>query len=170
MRFVLSPDKKLVLDYNNKLPGRGCYLCPDRRCIEEGLKKGAISRAFNGEVETRSIEALIAAVSERIAQQFNAFFSLALRGRYIVQGSDAVERRLKKDGICLILLDSTMSESSMISWQGRAQNRSLHLRTIPDEIGFSERAQNRKVFGITDEGLGSQLIRELDRFGKINAC
>ncbi len=170
LRFVLSPSNVLVLDYNNKLPGRGCYLCPDRSCIEKALKTRAFSKTFKCDVQAGPIEALTGAISDRIAKQVQAFFSLSLRSRKILLGTDAVEGKLKKRSICLILLESVMSDSQKESWKRRSLGMSLPLRVVPDAIDLEALAGNRKVFGVTDEEIGAQLIKELDRFEKINAC
>jgi uncharacterized protein len=37
-------DGTLVIDGERRLPGRGVYLCPSRKCADQARRKGAIPR------------------------------------------------------------------------------------------------------------------------------
>jgi hypothetical protein len=45
LRIVRSEDGDLRIDRTGRAPGRGAYLHPDTRCVEEALKRG-LARAF----------------------------------------------------------------------------------------------------------------------------
>lgn len=46
IRFV-SINETLTADIENKLPGRGAYICPERECLESACrKKDAFQRAL----------------------------------------------------------------------------------------------------------------------------
>lgn len=38
IRLVRTPQGELCLDPGGKLSGRGAYICPQRRCLEQALK------------------------------------------------------------------------------------------------------------------------------------
>ncbi|MDD5189857.1 MAG: YlxR family protein [Dehalococcoidales bacterium] len=42
VRIVRMADGSVAVDEKGKLPGRGCYLCRNRKCWEEGLKANRI--------------------------------------------------------------------------------------------------------------------------------
>lgn len=46
VRYVLSPQGDIVVDYRRKLPGRGVYTCIDRGCLETAVKRGQLSRSL----------------------------------------------------------------------------------------------------------------------------
>lgn len=46
IRIVRSPEGEIQQDPTGKKPGRGAYLCPNRRCWEQALKKGRLERSL----------------------------------------------------------------------------------------------------------------------------
>ncbi len=44
-----------VIDREQKLPGRGCYLCDNEKCLEKALKKKAFSRALKKEISNEAL-------------------------------------------------------------------------------------------------------------------
>ena len=53
-RIVIYDDKP-VIDVNHDLPGRGCYLCKNEKCLETALKKKAFSRALKTEISNEAL-------------------------------------------------------------------------------------------------------------------
>ena len=54
-------DGRLVLDPTQVRPGRGAYLHPDRRCIEQALRRRAVGRALkvtNASVDASDLDEL----------------------------------------------------------------------------------------------------------------
>jgi ribosomal protein L7Ae-like RNA K-turn-binding protein len=50
IRFVLDPDRKLVPDLAERLPGRGMWLSAKADVLEHALRRGAFAKAARGEV------------------------------------------------------------------------------------------------------------------------
>lgn len=48
VRYVLNPQGEVVVDYRNKLPGRGVYTCFEFECIEAAVKRGQLRRSLRG--------------------------------------------------------------------------------------------------------------------------
>ena len=53
-RLVLS-DGEPVIDKKQVMPGRGCYLCKNEKCIETAIKKRAFSRALKTEITNEAL-------------------------------------------------------------------------------------------------------------------
>jgi predicted RNA-binding protein YlxR (DUF448 family) len=51
VRLVRKADGRVGIDRSGAAPGRGAYVCPDRTCVEEALKRGRLAHAFRGPVE-----------------------------------------------------------------------------------------------------------------------
>lgn len=47
IRVVKSPEGAVSLDFKNKLPGRGAYLCKNPDCLKKAVKTRALERAFS---------------------------------------------------------------------------------------------------------------------------
>ena len=58
VRVVRTPEGTVVVDPTGKRNGRGAYLCAQRSCWEEALKKDRLSRALRTNVSAQDAEAL----------------------------------------------------------------------------------------------------------------
>ncbi len=57
MRLVLTPEGKVEVDPGGKRPGRGAYLCRQKRCWEIAIERRSLDRALKTHLddETRSM-------------------------------------------------------------------------------------------------------------------
>jgi hypothetical protein len=62
IRVVRTPKGTLEIDAKGKRPGRGAYLCRDRKCWEAALQQGRLSHALKCEVSAEEVAALRAVV------------------------------------------------------------------------------------------------------------
>src|SRR5690606_13301892 len=51
IRFVAGPDGTVVPDLKRKLPGRGCWVTADRRCVDKAAAKNLFPRALRTAVK-----------------------------------------------------------------------------------------------------------------------
>ena len=59
IRAVKSPDGEVSLDSKGKMPGRGAYLCPERRsALKKAMKSKALERAFSVQIPEEVYEEL----------------------------------------------------------------------------------------------------------------
>jgi uncharacterized protein len=64
MRVVRSPAGEVAIDPGGRAAGRGAYLCRAAECIENAIKKGALSRALGTPFPADLREALIAETAD----------------------------------------------------------------------------------------------------------
>jgi len=54
---IAKPETHLIIDEDQKLPGRGVYLCKEKlTCFEEALKRKAIERSLKKEISEEDKE------------------------------------------------------------------------------------------------------------------
>ncbi len=46
LRFVLTRETGVVEDRRGRLPGRGAYICNNKQCLEQAVKKNRLNKAF----------------------------------------------------------------------------------------------------------------------------
>ena len=168
VRFVISPSNDAVLDYSSKLPGRGCYLCPDRNCIEKSIKSKAFQRAFKCNVNVGSAEDIIEATLERVRRKVSYFIALAVRCKKASLGTMAVEKDMKKGRLCLLLLMSGISVKMKEKWKRSATKEGVCCKDIYSISEVESIIGNRRVLGIGDPGISGALIQELERVDKLS--
>jgi len=58
IRVVKSPEGEISLDFTEKKPGRGAYVCREPGCFKKVIKSNAFSRAFKTQVSADIIAEL----------------------------------------------------------------------------------------------------------------
>ena len=62
LRICKSSDGAVKPDYERRLPGRGAYICDDRKCAERLSKSHALDRAFKMQVDSEIYERIAMAL------------------------------------------------------------------------------------------------------------
>ena len=52
---VVCIDGEPEIDIDKVLPGRGCYVCSNQKCIEQAIKKRAFSRALRTDISNEAL-------------------------------------------------------------------------------------------------------------------
>ncbi|MDD3706367.1 MAG: YlxR family protein [Clostridiaceae bacterium] len=51
IRIVRNPEGKVEIDKVGKAPGRGCYICPNLKCLEAAVKAKRVENALEAAVD-----------------------------------------------------------------------------------------------------------------------
>lgn len=62
IRLVLSPEGEISLDPTGKKPGRGAYVCRNRNCLQQAIKRHQFDKNLKARVDEAVIAALTAAL------------------------------------------------------------------------------------------------------------
>jgi len=55
VRFVRTPDSKIILDPSGKISGRGAYICLDEDCFNEMKKRKRLAKELNVEIDNERV-------------------------------------------------------------------------------------------------------------------
>jgi hypothetical protein len=58
IRIVRTPEEEVTVDERGKQSGRGAYLCPQRICWEQALRRRVLDRALKVSLDEETIAAL----------------------------------------------------------------------------------------------------------------
>ena len=104
LRFVIAPDGSVVPDLDEKLPGRGLWLRPERDILRAACAKGAFSKAARR--ETRPPDDLAAQVERLLRRRCLDLIGLARRSGALVAGFEKVRAFLASEHAGLLLAAS----------------------------------------------------------------
>ncbi len=96
LRYALSPGGQVLLDYRQRLPGRGVYTCCSRRCLALAIKKQAFGRGFRKNHRQLDLEDLLRQLKDAIAGKVLSLVGMARKAGMINLGSNAVLTVLKR--------------------------------------------------------------------------
>lgn len=113
IRYVVGPDKAIVVDYRHRLPGRGAYTCISRKCIVDAVKNGCFSRAFRQETAkcdpTTLQEAAVAAISQRVL----GLIGIARKAGGVVTGTSMLQTSLSRGDISYLVVAHDAADGSV---------------------------------------------------------
>lgn len=101
LRFVVSPDGRVVFDVNARLPGRGLWLKPGRDMIETAATKGLFSKAARRSVIVP--DGLATQVTAGLKRRCLDRLGLARRAGLVAMGFEKVRARIAEGGVALLL-------------------------------------------------------------------
>ena len=101
LRFVISPDSKVVLDLACSLPGRGLWLTASRTALERAIDDNLFSRVAkcSATVDT----SLVDNVEAELANRALNYLGLARRSQRIVTGYQQVMLALKAGDVAVLV-------------------------------------------------------------------
>ncbi len=105
----------VIIDYTEKLPGRGAYICPEKECIEKLLKPGAggiLSRALKRSVEPPLKEAFYNELSGKIKRKASALLGMARKAGLAEYGFDASLNASRKTPGGVMVVSDDLAENS----------------------------------------------------------
>jgi predicted RNA-binding protein YlxR (DUF448 family) len=166
LRFVLAPDRTVVPDLQQKLPGRGVYTCMNASCLGLAAKKKQFSRGFKGEVLGAEAETLMQQVTDKLEERIASYISLANKGGKIVSGSDQVLEKLKKGGAGILFVATDISVD--IGEKFRAVAKLKEVRCVAmftkERLGGLIGKELRSVLAVLDSGFVRSIDLETEKY------
>jgi predicted RNA-binding protein YlxR (DUF448 family) len=93
IRFVAGPDGSVVPDLKRQLPGRGCWVTPERALIEKAIAKKLFARALKRDVKTGP--ELLALLDRLMAQQLAGMMNMARKAGQFISGATKVDAAVR---------------------------------------------------------------------------
>ena len=170
VRYVTAPDGTLLVDYRQRLPGRGCYTCATLQCLRIAVKRKAFQRSIrdaNLQVEPASLEEqLFQAVRQKIA----SLLGMARKSGQTASGSQAVIDGLRSNaGVAVVLLAEDVSQAigdkiHTLSLRNKVWcSRLFNKQVIGQLLGKEERS----AVAVTSGSLAEALLIELQRYEQL---
>lgn len=157
LRFVISPDRTVVFDVSEKLPGAGIWLVADKEIVQKAVDKKLFNKAADGVVSIPTD--LATDVETLLKQKCISLLGLARKSGYLVFGYEGVKKAIGT-GETVIAFEATDA----------AENGKNKLFRPNDEIQIFECLSREELGQITGQEsqvhvavLRSQIARELTR-------
>ena len=163
VRFVVSPDGRIVADVGERLPGRGLWVRADRAALDLACRKNLFRRVAGAPVSVP--DDLVARLEDQLLRRCIDLVGLARRAGEAVFGFEKAREWLAagRVGLLLAAVDGDPRD--------RARLRTLS-RDVPviefltaDELGRAT-GRPRTVHGVVARGrLAATILRECGRLG-----
>jgi len=170
VRYVLSPQGQVLVDYRHKLPGRGAYTCLERSCIDSAVKRRQFDRAFSSNVRELDASVLRDAVRQQVRERILNLLGMARKSATVLSGSSLVLESLGgRTGLALVLVADDVSAaigekvSAKAAMVGIPCFRLFDKGVLGQVLGKGERS----VVALKDGLLAETVKNEMSRYEKI---
>lgn len=170
VRYVLSPQGEVLVDYGRKLPGRGGYTCCDLACLETAVKRKQFERIFTGRCVPPSCQGLKEALVNQVRQRIANLVGMARKSNVVMSGSSLVMAELKRDsGLSLVLLSEDLSPTIATKVKSIAESRGVPCYVIFDKgyLGQLMGKGERSVVALRSGPLAETINNEILRYKQI---
>ena len=159
IRFVVGPDRSIVPDLAENLPGRGLWVKADHDVIDQATKKGLFARAAKDSVQADPQLAGLAA--RLLRRRCLDYLGLAKRSGNAVLGQTQVEAELKAGRLALLVVAEDAKEE--LAAGGLFASRSFNRSELGAALGYDQSV----YIGLKPHKLTEKLKTELIRLEKI---
>ena len=167
VRYVLAPDGTVMVDYRQKLPGRGAYTCLTAECIRDAVKRGQFERTFRGRNQRPDAAVLIEDLARQLAEKVDSLIGMVRKSGMVVGGSNGVLAALDKgEPLACILLARDISENigERVRRRALAADVPVQVWGEKDHLGQLIGREERSVVGVKKGRIGSALAEGLKRY------
>jgi len=169
IRFVLAPDKTIVVDYRHRLPGRGAYTCIDRGCIDTAVARNCFDRAFRQKLPAQQGEELVSAVAEAIGQRLLGLLGIARKAGGVASGTSQIQAILDRGEVHLLIAAVDAPAGTVSKALKTAEAHGVKTARFADResLGRVAGRDGRSLIGITNEQFAESLALEIKRLQQI---
>lgn len=108
LRFVISPERVVVFDVNEKLPGTGIWLYPTASNLKNAIQKKLFYKAAGGTVTIP--EELFESIQKTLKERCLNLLGLARKAGYLVFGFEGVKKAIETQEIIIAFEATDSSE------------------------------------------------------------
>lgn len=144
-RIVAGPESQVVVELDNRLPGRGAYCCIGLKCIDKGMIAKRLAHALRTSVQVPTREEVLTRLGSLLAGKIEGLLGAASRKRVAAAGREAALRaaRAEKGGRLFFAADVSKGTRSDIEGFD-----SLVVGEIPLTMAEMGRILNRPPVGV----------------------
>jgi len=167
IRFIQTPDMEILPDLESRLPGRGAYVCIDKRCLNAAIAQRQFKRSFKHDVTVMPAEQLIEHVRLQLHNRIIGLIGLANKAGLITGGSSMVIdalRSKKKPGFVIVAKDVSEAIGDKIIQAATVHRVQQRTVLTKDDFGVILGKAHRRAIAVASGGFVAQLVRAIDRY------
>lgn len=126
VRFVRSPEGTVLVDYREKLPGRGAYTCLNVECIKQAVSRRQFDRAFRTACQQLSVDVLTGELTDALHEHLAALLGMARKSSQALSGGNQVLDALDRpEKLAVVILAEDVSEGVAEKIERKARGRGI---------------------------------------------
>ncbi|MDA3903686.1 MAG: DUF448 domain-containing protein [Desulfuromusa sp.] len=170
VRYVVAPDGAVLVDYRQRLPGRGAYTCIATQCLLDAVKKNSFQRCFKGRYRSVDPVALTQQLIMAVEHKISSLIGMSRKSGQFIAGSNSVIAALKKESsFALIIIATDISVAIGRKIETLALRGDIYIAHLYDKqkIGQLLGKEERSVIAVQTGLLADSLLNELHMYRQL---
>ncbi|SEA66349.1 LSU ribosomal protein L7AE [Desulfuromusa kysingii] len=170
VRYVVAPDGEVLVDYRQRLPGRGAYTCISWDCLQTAVARNSFQRSFKGQCHDVDATSLLEQLNAAVEQKIFNLIGMSRKSKQFIAGSNAVVDALKKGtSLALIVMATDISTSIKTKIETLAIKKKIYTAHLSDKqkIGQMLGKEERSVMAVQPGLLADSLLTELHVYRRL---
>ncbi len=169
VRYVLSPGGDVLVDYRQRLPGRGAYTHIDPECVRAAVKRQQFDRTFKGKNNKTEGKKLLDELAGEIRDRVIGLLGMARKSGQAISGSSIVLDSLDPAETALVLVAEDVSAGIGNKVQAKAERAGVPCERIFDKglLGQVLGKGERSVVALRKGALAESMKKEIFRYKQI---
>lgn len=162
LRFVASPEGRVVFDLKGNLPGRGMYIKPQKALVAEACKRNLFSKSAK---EKLKVDATLPEfVEQALKERALAFLGRAALAGDLVSGFEKVLSMLKSGEAEVLIHAGDAKEDGMKKLNSHSHGARIVIFCGREEMGVVLKKANPVHMGMRKGGISSAFLDSYDRW------
>ena len=171
VRYVRAPDGTVLVDYREKLPGRGAYTCLKSECIRQAVSRRQFDRAFRSACLPVGADDLRQRLVEELSERLTALLGMARKSSQIISGGSQVLAALDRpERLQAVILADDVSAGVADKVVHKAGHRSLPCLRFSTKAGLGQLLGRgeRSVTALIRGRLAETFLSEWQKFTELS--
>lgn len=170
VRYVVSPDGAVLVDYRQHLPGRGAYTCFATQCLRDAVQKNCFKRCFKGKECSIDPAALTEQLITAVSQKVTSLIGMSRKSGQLISGSNMIIDTLrKKSSIAVVIIAADISPGIGRKIETLAEREHISTTYFSSKqlLGQMLGREERSVIAVQAGRLADSLLNELHRYKQL---
>ena len=171
VRYVRAPDGTVLVDYREKLPGRGAYTCLNSECIRQAVSRRQFDRAFRSACLPVAADELRQKLIAELYERLTALLGMARKSSQIISGGNQVLVALDRpERLQVVILADDVSVGVAEKVVGKAASRALSCLRFSSKAGLGQLLGRgeRSVTALIKGRLAETFLSEWQKFTELS--
>ena len=171
IRYVLSPQGEVLVDYRHRLPGRGVYTCCDPACVQKAVERRQLQRGLKCAELQVDVEDVVISIVDALRQRIENLIGMARKAGQVTSGSQAVLAGLKSGAeLAFVLISDDISAPIADKVRYSAEMRQVELLQLfgKERIGGILGKGERSVAALEAGRMADALLFEVRRYKRMS--
>lgn len=162
LRFVLTPDKVLVPDFDKKLAGRGLYVCVSQKLLKKAIEKQLFTKSAR--TPLKMPKDLMDQVQHLLYLKGLNWLNLARKAGALIAGFEKVKANLLKHKVAFLIEATDASEGESQKLRVAAEDREVFKVYGSEDLSTALKTENTVYIAVLKSDIASKVYENIKRY------